>query len=189
MSTSHSTLKAIDEESNNLPHIYYIDNSQNLTQKASESQCVDASGIKLVNCIFSHNPASQCEAFSKLPVFKKREFLRELDIIHYLKFLAAYNEKEWKNLFDGLSDYEKSHWPKTVKEQIEAIAGIKLQAEKTSDAISFGGKFVLDMINPALFLGALSYEIYHIIRYDEHPVKANFLKAKFKNYMQTTFEI
>jgi hypothetical protein len=75
VSTSHSTLKAIDEESNNLPHIYYIDNSQNLTQKASESQCVDASGIKLVNCIFSHNPASQCEAFSKLPVFKKREFL------------------------------------------------------------------------------------------------------------------
>ena len=175
------------------PNNYYTilnDNSQKtfIEKKPSKIPCGNACGEKLVECIFSLPIAEQREIFALLPASKRREYLRKLDMANYEKFLKSYSEEEWKNLLIELTDYERSHWPKTVKEQTVAMEKIKVNAEKARDYLGLGCGLALDLINP-LFMTLHLYEAYHVIKYDVHPITKNFRDVEFKQYMEAVFEI
>lgn len=186
----YSALKSADEETIPVSNFYTVvnDNSQKTYIEKKSSGCENACGEKLLECIFSLNIHDQREIFSKITSYKRREFLRRLDIPNYEKFLKLYSEHEWKKLLSTLTEYERSHWPKSVKEQIEAINKIRNDAERAKDWVSHGGGIVLSCINP-LFITLQVYQMAMLYKNGIHPVKDNFLKEGFKQYMETTFEI
>lgn len=165
------------------------DNSQKtfVEKKQSKVPCESCSGNKLVECYFALLTADQRKALAQLPAHKRKELLQNFNVQHYEKFLATFSEQEWQELWENLTETEQDYWPSSIEEQIESLELMKQKADVASDVLGFGGDIVLSAANPVFVLIPI-YKIYHIIRYDENPLKASCMKAAFKEYMEGQFE-
>lgn len=176
------------------PNIYVVnvnDNSQKIfiEKKQSKMTCEKCCGEKLVACYFSLIVADQRKVFGQLPANKRREMLRNFTLPDYENFLKAYNdEEEWKELLKALTEDEQEYWPQTVTEQLELLENLKSKVDKVSDVFNIGGDILLSTLNPVFILLPV-YKAYHIIRYNENPLKKNLADREFKLYMEATFEL
>ncbi len=165
------------------------DNSQKTyIEQKLHACCKKAKGNELVECLATLPITDQRNLFAQLSPTRRKEYLTNLTLDNYEKFLKAYSEHDWKNLYNSLSNYEQSHWPSTITEQLIAIEKIKDNAETARNVLGLGGGIALSLITP-IGMALPAYEAYHVIRYGTHPIKEIFLNAGFKNYMEATFEI
>lgn len=174
-------------------HFYKIinDNSQNTYIKKSKSElcCEDYVNSEFVECIFSLPIEDQKEVFKRLSPARKRKYLRNLNYEEYKKFLKAYSEYDWKNLYDSLSKHEQKHWPKTVREQLIQIKNIKKNAKNKNFKTDIGIFAAGMLISPVIYLSYYGYVGYGLLKDNKHPIKENYLAEYFKTYMESTFEI
>jgi hypothetical protein len=165
------------------------DNSQKtIFERKQAETCENASGEKLVEYIFSQNIPDQRKLLAQLQPHKRKEFLRKLDIPNYKKLLDSFSENEWRQLFDSLTDYEKSHWPKTVKEQTAALDELQDSADSAHNATLLAEIGLAVFIHP-VFWGIVAYEAGTAMIYNKAASEKFFLEQRFKEYLEATFEI
>lgn len=167
------------------------DNSQNTYLKKSQiEECYkDASHDELVDCVFSLSIDDQKKVFKEFHSTKKRAFLRKLDHNQYHKFIAIYNEEEWQDLYNSLTEHEQSCWPKTVKEQIESLKECEKYAERYGNIIH-GTVIIAHCFSPIpIYYAYAAFIAYKVIGEGKNPLIENHLIDLFNEYMHSKFEI
>lgn len=187
------TIMSLWAESNNtINNNYYKvvnDNSQKIIQKEEKKECLceNQSGKKLVSCTFELNHSEMLDFFMRLPINKKREFLKNLSLPEYEHFIASYQEDEWHQLHESLADYEKQLWPSTVKEQTDAINHIKETAKTHGRVVGYSTD-AITLLNPFLAGVAIFNNTYAYIK-GEHPAVESTTLYAFIKYMESIFEL
>lgn len=166
------------------------DNSQKTyIEKPVDGECCqDRTNSDLVECVFALPIKDQKEVFKEFTPAKRREYLRNLSCEHYEKFLKAYNEHDWKNLYNALSKEEQKYWPKTLKQQIIALQRMKDFVEDAGDATALSITACGAFISPYL-LALHGYTFFYLFTENKNPIKEKCKIWCFKRFMETNFQI
>jgi hypothetical protein len=94
----------------------------NINNHDPEYPCVALFGNKLIDCLACQSPEGLKKNFKKLNIRAARYYLFCLTLDRYREFLRFFDEHEWQEYWNSLSQDDKPLMPATIKEQQEIVA-------------------------------------------------------------------
>lgn len=164
------------------------DNSQKIVQKTKSDSCQNASHAHVLDCFFSLPIDEQRETFKKFSPAKRRECLRQCNYREFEKFLKAYSEHEWKELYESLTEHERSYWPTTVKEQWIILHKVKDMSELAGDALTIGTLIAGKNVHPIFYVYP-GYIFLSLVKDGVNPVKELIIEEEVERYMEKKYEL
>ncbi len=160
----------------------YSATHEQMLQKNND--CHTTKGKALVHCLQSLPYDNQKKTFKELTPQERKDYLKNLSLEDYEKFLDNYNEYEWQRLYTSLTKTEQTHWPRSIQEQRIALA--KIADEACNGSLSYQRlMFGLELIplgkSTAQYLGTLCTS-------DKISLPNKITRA-FHEYMNHTFEL
>lgn len=155
--------------------------------KEEQLECHNYTDKALTECIFSHNAEEQRTIFTHLAPHQRKEHLKQLTYWTYSKFLDAYSELQWKELYNALTVEEKKYWPKTVKEQRNSMVQLREDADTVRN-LALGANIIASIVFPPAF-AVQGVELCYVFVKGIHPIVEGQLIKSFKVYLHDVFRV